>query len=91
VPENKSSPGDDALVIAVILGRVLIMLLLWLGIFAAIFLGYFTVPILLIGVVIAIYMISDLGLFVRLKQRRKLADERQKLIESLEDNPGKDE
>ena len=91
VPENKPSAGGDALVVAIILARVLVMLVLWLGTFLAIFLGYFTVPILLIGLVIAIYMISDLGLFVALKRRQKSVDERQELLKSLEDNPSKDE
>lgn len=91
MPENKPSAGGDALVVTVILARVLVMLVLWLGVFMAIFLGYFTVPILVIGLVIAINMISDLGLFVALKRRRKLVDDRQEFLKSLDDNPGKDE
>ncbi len=91
MPENKSTPGGDALVVVIILARVFVMLMLWLGIFLAIFLGYFTVPILLLGLVIVIYMISDLSLFVALKRTRKSVDERQEFIKSLEDNPSKDE
>ncbi len=89
--EDKPSPGDDALVVAIIIARVVVMLVLWLGIFMAIFLGYFYVPVLLVGLVIGIYMISDLSLFVTLKRRRKIVNERQEFIKSLENHPSKDE
>jgi Kef-type K+ transport system membrane component KefB len=86
VAENKHSPGGDVIVSALIVARVLIILVVWLGVFLAIFLGYFTVPILLIGVITVIYLISDLGLFVVLKRRRKLKSERQEFVETMQSN-----
>jgi hypothetical protein len=85
VSDNKPSPGSDAVVVIVILARVFVMLAIWLAVFLAIFLGYFTVPFLLISVITAIYLITDLGLFVTLKRRRKAISERQKFIESNQD------
>lgn|GEM_PF-2194684 len=89
--ENKPSPSTDAIVVIVILARVFIMLALWLLVFLGIFLGYFTVPILLIGIITAIYMISDLGLFVTLKQRKQKNNERKEFIESIQDDPDQEE
>jgi len=91
VSENKPSPSTDAIVVIVILARVFIMLALWLLVFLGIFLGYFTVPILLIGIITAIYMISDLGLFVTLKQRKQKNNERKEFIESIQDDPDQEE
>ena len=65
---------------------VFLMLVLWIGVFLAIFLGYFTVPLLLIGIITAVYLISDLGLFVTLKKRVNPLSERQKIIESNKDD-----
>lgn len=93
MPENKPSETEsgDAFAIMVILVRVFIMLALWLGVFLAIFLGYFTVPILVIGLIITVYIVSDLGLFFTLKRRRVSGDQRQEFLESLEDNVTKKE
>lgn len=84
--KNKPSPTSDAIVVSVILVRVFVMLVLWLGVFLAIFLGYFTVPFLLISITSAVYLISDLGLFVTLKRRKKNKSERQEFIESTQDD-----
>ena len=84
--ENKPSPSSDVIVVIVILARVFVMLVMWLCVFRAIFLGYFTVPFLLISLITAVYLISDLGLFVTLKRRRKHISEGQEFIESIKDD-----
>ena len=84
--ENKPSPSSDVIVVIVILARVFVMLVMWLCVFLAIFLGYFTVPFLLISLITAVYLISDQGLFVTLKRRRKHISEGQEFIESIKDD-----
>jgi apolipoprotein N-acyltransferase len=86
VAENKPSQGSDAVVVVVILARVFFMLVVWLVVFLGIFLGYFTVPVLLIGLITAIYLISDLGLFVTLKRRGQKTSERKEFIETIQDD-----
>ena len=81
--ENKPSSSADAIVVIVILVRVFVMLVLWVGVFLAIFLGYFTIPFLLISLIAAGYLISDLGLFVTLKKRGKRRSEHQEFIDSI--------
>jgi apolipoprotein N-acyltransferase len=85
VAEKKPSRGGEALVMLVILVRVGIILALWLGVFLATFLGYFTVPVILIGLVIAIYMLSDLGLFLVIRRRRRKVDKRREFLDSFKD------
>jgi len=82
VPERDSSSSIDPWVGVVIIVRVVVILIIWLGLFLSIFLGYFTVPILLIGLVTVIYMLSDLGIFVAIKRRQQAMKERQKMIET---------
>jgi hypothetical protein len=55
----------------VIIGRVILMLVIWISLFLAIFLGYFTYPLFLIGLLTLIYALSDLGIFVALKKRKR--------------------
>jgi apolipoprotein N-acyltransferase len=86
VSETKPSPSADAVVVIVILARVFFMLVVWLLVFLGIFLGYFTVPILLIGIITAVYLISDFGLFVTLKRRGIKSSERKEFIESITDD-----
>lgn len=84
--ENKHSPGGDVIVSVLIIVRVLVILVVWLGVFLAIFLGYFTVPILLIGIITIIYIITDLGFFAVLKKRRKSVSERREFVETMQSN-----
>ena len=84
--DNNQSQSPDAVVVIVILARVFFMLVIWLLVFLGIFLGYFTVPIILIGIITVVYLISDLGLFVTLKRRRQKINERKEFIESIEDD-----
>jgi amino acid transporter len=75
------NPATDFWVTLVILGRVVMILVLWVTLFVAIFLGYFTLPVLLIGLVTVIYMISDFGLYMTVKKRQQRArQEREALL-----------
>jgi len=87
VSEHKTPRDSDSLVVLVILARVLIILVLWLAVFLATFLGYFTVPFLLISIITAAYLISDLGLFFTLKKRKDVKTDRQEFIDSIKENP----
>ncbi len=82
---EEKPPRGEAFVMVVILARVTIILVLWLGVFLATFLGYFTVPVFLIGLVVAIYMLSDLGLYLAIRRRRRRVDQRRMFLDSLED------
>lgn len=62
---------SDPLLLVLILARVGVILVVWLAIFLAMFLGYFTVPILLVGGLAVIYSLADLGLYVALKRQTK--------------------
>ena len=77
------------MVMIVILARVSIILVLWLGVFLATFLGYFTVPVILIGLVIGFYMLSDLGLYLVIRRRRRKVDQRQEFLKSMKDESSK--
>ncbi len=84
--ENKPSPNTDAFIVIVILVRVFVVLALWLGMFLVIFFGVFTVPFILMTLITAVYLISDLGLFATLKRRGITKSERQKFIEAIKDD-----
>jgi len=76
VPEKNPSQRFDFLLAVVIIVRAALIVVVWLGLFLAIFLGYFTVPIILIAVLTIIYTISDLGLyFLSRKNRNGNGDE----------------
>lgn len=76
------STATDFWVTLVIIGRVVMILVLWVTLFLAIFLGYFTFPVLLIGLVTIIYMISDFGLYMTVKRRQRARQEREALLKS---------
>lgn len=71
--DNQQPTGIDPWISIVIIIRVVAILVLWIVLFLSIFLGYFTFPILLIGLVTVIYMVSDLGIFVTLRRRQQTA------------------
>jgi len=76
---NNQSEGKINFVLSlVVVFRVAIVLIIWLGLFLAMFLGYFTVPILVIGFVAIIYAIVDIGIFMIYNQRLKIDMEMRK-------------
>lgn len=78
--QDHADPPVDIWVSVVIIGRVIVMLVLFIALFLAIFLGYFTFPILLIAGVTVLYMLSDLGLYLRLARRRQARQERDEFL-----------
>jgi hypothetical protein len=82
VAENDPTPSFDIWLSVVIIGRVVLMLGLWITLFLMIFLGYFTVPILIIGAVTILYMVSDLGMFVVVRRHRQALQQRKVLLEN---------
>lgn len=69
--DKNPSQRFDFLLAGVILIRVALVVVVWLGLFLAIFLGYFTVPIILIAVLTVIYAITDLGLYYMARKNKK--------------------
>lgn len=59
---------------ALITVRVILILLVWLAIFLAMFLGYFTVPIIVVGVISLIFALVDVGFFFRAKRVEKIRE-----------------
>lgn len=76
-PDRQHGPSVDIWVGLVIIGRVLMITVVFLALFLAIFMGYFTFPIVVIAVVSIVYMISDVGLYMAIKKRltRRKPDE----------------
>jgi protein-S-isoprenylcysteine O-methyltransferase Ste14 len=83
MPEKNPSQRANPLLMLFIIGRVIIILLVWLGVFLAMFLGYFTVPIILIGALAVIYALADLGFYVAVNRQRKARDLRKSFLNSL--------
>jgi len=67
---------------AFILARVIVILLAWLGVFLAMFLGYFTVPVILIGAMALIYALVDLGFYVSVNRQKNASDLRHAFMSS---------
>ena len=89
--EKNNSQNADVWVGLVIIARVILMLAVWITLFLAIFLGYFTYPLFLIGLLTLIYALSDLGIFVALKKRKPSRSGRDELLRSYVDDSGTDQ
>jgi hypothetical protein len=70
VSDKNPSQRFDFLLAVVIMARVALIVVIWLGLFLAIFLGYFTVPIILIAILTVIYAVSDLGLYFMARKNK---------------------
>jgi hypothetical protein len=70
MPQADKNNQIGALTGVVIIARVVFVLIIWLGLFIAMFLGYFTVPIIVVGGITLIYALSDLGYFFAIKKYR---------------------
>lgn len=51
-----------------VIARVAFFLVIWIVLFLGMFLGYFTFPILMIGAVVVLYALSDVGLYVAVRR-----------------------
>lgn len=65
--ESSRAKGWLALVIVL---RVTIFLGIWLVLFMGMFLGYFTVPLILLALLTLVYAITDAGLVIALMRQR---------------------
>ena len=81
--EKHKSASADLWFTLVIVGRVALMIGVWLLLFLMLFLGYFTVPILLIGAITLIYMLSDFGMVYMMKRQKRAQEQRKELIEQI--------
>lgn len=81
--EERQSGHNEPVLIMIIVGRVVVVLVIWLALFLAMFLGYFTVPILLVGVMTLVYGLSDIGLFVAMRRQQQARDARRAFARSL--------
>ncbi|MBN2047023.1 MAG: hypothetical protein JW750_04185 [Anaerolineaceae bacterium] len=67
-----------------IIVRVAVILVIWLGLFLAMFLGYFTIPILLIGIFTLTYAISHLRPMIYDKTEDAMLHQREAFLEESE-------
>lgn len=81
--EKHKSASADLWFTIVIVGRVAFMIGIWLLLFLMLFLGYFTVPIILIGGITLVYMLSDFGMVYIMKRQKKAQEQRKELIEQI--------
>ena len=77
-------------VLILIILKVVLVLVIWLGIFLAMFMGYFTVPLLLVGGLALVYSLADLGLVVAINRHKKTEELRRDFLQSSQrgDTPG---
>jgi apolipoprotein N-acyltransferase len=75
VAQDRKSGALEVLFEIWIMIRVVLILIIWLGLFIAIFLGYYTIPIILVLFITLFYPISD-ALFVASLRRKRKADAR---------------
>ncbi len=70
---------------AIILLRVAAVLVVWVVFFLSMFLGYFTVPLLLIGGLTIVYAITDAGMYVAIRRQTEARQARQAFLSSSKD------
>jgi predicted DNA repair protein MutK len=70
-------------VFILIILKVALVLVIWLGIFLAMFMGYFTVPLLLVGGLVLVYSLTEIGLAMAIN-RQKADDLRRDFLRATE-------
>jgi membrane protein YdbS with pleckstrin-like domain len=84
---NKEDPGQlKALVVAVVVIRVTAVLVVWLLLFVAMFLGYFTVPIFAVGAIIILFALPDVGLYARASSLERAQQERRSFLSASKES-----
>lgn len=61
----------------VVIIRVIAVMAVWLVLFMGVFVGYFTLPILLVTVITILYSVTDIGLFFTVRRREQTRKDRQ--------------
>lgn len=87
--EETPEQAPRTLLVVIIL-KVVVILAAWLGIFLAMFLGYFTVPLLVVGGLALLYSIADFGLIVAIKRQKQTEELRKAFLQSGEGKRGRD-
>jgi hypothetical protein len=85
VPGDNFSRRLEPLVGLVIILRVGIILVVWMLLFLAMFLGYFTIPVFVVILLTLVYAITDFGLYVAIN--RNGSGRRGEKEEQVEANP----
>ena len=67
---SKASVPEPLMFLWVIL-KVVSFLGIWLAIFLAMFMGYFTIPIIMIGILALVYAFADVGTAITNKRQRR--------------------
>ncbi len=80
----------DAFVGFVIFFRVGLALLVWVALFLGLFLGYFTFPVLLVGILLLLYAVLDLGLFVRIQRQERAREARRAYLQEQHEKSKED-
>lgn len=75
MPEPKKSKLLESFLTLWIVIRVGFILVIWIGLFLAMFLGYFTVPIILVVVLTILYGLSDAVLLLVARTRKQTGEE----------------
>ncbi len=79
--EKHKSIGADLFFTLIVVGRVVLMIGIWLILFLMLFLGYFTVPILLIAGLTLVYVLTDFVMVSFVNKQRKSMEQRQEIID----------
>lgn len=79
-------PQYELFVGIIVLVRVGLALLIWVMLFLGLFLGYFTFPVLLVGVLFLIYAVLDLGLLFTVRRQEKDRSARQEFLQYQQDS-----
>ena len=74
--------GEQALAVFRIFLHVASVFVLWFILFLGLFLGYFTFPVLIIGILILVYALLDLGLLFRMHHQERARQLRQEFLRS---------
>jgi hypothetical protein len=80
VAKQDGTQGISPLVGLVVVIRVIGVLAVWLLLFLGVFLGYFTVPILLVAALTVLYSVTDIGLFITVRRRERARREREDFL-----------
>lgn len=74
MPEGSNAHIPEPLMFVWVILKVVSFLGIWLAIFLAMFLGYFTIPIIMIGILAVIYAFADIGTYITNKRQRRLTE-----------------
>ena len=89
MPEGKRSQLSETFMTIWIIVRVGLILVVWLALFLALFLGYFTVPIIIVIILSSLYTLTDAAFFVanRRQQQERERDEmlKERLSQKIDD------